>query len=95
MLKELAPITPQADDIWTEAVTNLLDNPNSIQPVILRNPSDNSVICTFRASLLRENGKTFFQIEDLDPVEFAEGFLEASNGEWEIHIGGIYRLPIN
>ena len=95
MAKELDMIEPAPDNIWRGIVTNLIDNPGAVQPVRLINPNNKNIVATFRASLVDEGGKTYFQIEDLDPVEFAERFLEISQSEWEIHIRGIYRLPIS
>lgn len=95
MLKELPPITPPIDTFWQTVLQNLRENPDSIVPVILQDTASHLNAGEFYVSLAKACGKEYLQIENVTP-ELGDAIAERGwCDDWEILIGGIYRLPLS
>ena len=94
MLKELPSITPPLDSFWKEIMDSLSDNPDSIIPVIVKDPASGLNAGRFYASLARQENGVFLQVENVSEHLCEEIDSRGWGDGWETLIGGIYRLPI-
>jgi len=94
MLKELEAITPSSKNFWKTIVSNLAENPGSIQPVILQDPDTKAIVGEFYASIAKEGERVYLQVENASE-EMGNFFDTDPRGEgWLMRLGGIYRIPI-
>ncbi|MGA3292092.1 MAG: hypothetical protein ABSC49_03050 [Candidatus Microgenomates bacterium] len=94
MPKELEPIVRYSDNLGTFLTKVFIENQGDIQPVVILT-RDQRIMGRFRVSVVTKEEHKFAQIENLDPIEFADTFTKLLGPDWEMYTGGIFRAPID
>ncbi|QQG41188.1 MAG: hypothetical protein HYV90_03345 [Candidatus Woesebacteria bacterium] len=95
MKRELEQIiVTDANNLWREVVNKTDLDVEAVVPVEMVDPESNTRLGSFHASFVKEDSKIYLQLEDFDTPEWAEMFFQIYEGEWEVCLGGIYRMEL-